>query len=734
MIKTKLTATLVALFAAASLQQVSAQPIVLTGTSYTNTFDNIESLGYPDLEWSTFTAATVTSKGTIATWGLVNSVSSSNSWRITSGRFANQASTFSYLGGTNFLGTETNNPTQWAAPNRSLAVRQVSGTDKGVAFVLKIADTLNRKDFVLGVDFLNLDPSSTRTATWTVDYGFGTDPSIFVPVATFVNPTNGFTSIRTNITFPNGTIDNNAGPVWIRIVVLAPTAGGGNRQTTGIDNFGLTWAPGVACTPVNITGQPASANGFLNGNQSFTVGAVGTAPRYYVWVKDNTTVLNDDGHFSGTTSPTLAITTLQPADAGIYTCIVSNVCEETLYSKTSSGAVLTVSSPPSATIAYLHTLVDPTTWAPTNSSLLYTATGLITTYTNTTTANTASYYLQDSTGGINLFCTFGSTFRPSIGDVVTAVGFLSSFGGNLELLCDLSNPAQGVAILSNNIAAYPAAKLIAWDNLYQGGTNANLNYNYLGSVVLLTNVYFGANAGIVTTNGNYNLVVTNAQGKIARVLLNGNQDNDLANRTIPAFAAAVRGPLVATTSGYQIMPTMWSEVVTTVPSVVLNTPVDGSTYTAPADIPLVATVTDNGYPINSVTFYNGTSPIVSKTIPPYNWPWNGIAAGNYPLTAQAAYTLFGNSLTVASGVNTVTVNQPLAPVSSMKIGLGAGGSSLNISYAGGSAAHFVLVGTNNITAPLATWPVVQTTNGTTPGTFTVPVGAASQMYYKIQSQ
>ena len=39
-----------------------------------------------------------------------------------------------------------------------------------------------------------------------------------------------------------------------------------------------------------------------------------------------------------------------------------------------------------------------------------------------------------------------------------------------------------------------------------------------------------------------------------------------------------------------------------------------------------------------------------------------------------------------------------------------------------------------IVALYATWPVVQTTNSTTPGTFTVPIGSGSQMYYKIQSQ
>lgn len=734
MIKTKITAILLTVFAAVSLQQASAQPIVLTGSSYTNAFDNIEAnTGIPS-EWTTYTGASATAAGTVYAWPTTSYTAVANYWTNTTGRFANQASTFSYVGGTNFLGNESKQ-IQTNELNRCMALRQTGSLgDPGGAFVLKIADTANRKDFVLSVDLLNLDPSSPRTTVWTVDYGLGGPPSSFVPVATWTNTPGNFKTYHTNIAFPNGTIDNSSGQVWIRIVALSGSTGSGSRETFGMDNFGLTWAEGVACTPVSITAQPASGSGYLNGNKSFTVGAVGTAPRYYVWVKDNTTVLSDDGHFSGTASPTLAITTLQSGDAGVYTCVVSNVCDGTLYSKTSSGAVLTVSTPPAATIAYLHTLVDPTTWAPTNSSLLYTATGIITTYTNTTTANTASYYLQDSTGGINLFCTFGSTFRPSIGDVVTAVGFLSSFGGNLELEADLSNPAQSVTILSNNIAGYPAAKLIAWDNLYQYGTNASLNYGSMGTVVLLTNVYFGANAGIVTTNGNYNLIVTNAQGKIARILLNGNQDNDLTNRTIPAFAAAIRGPLIATTTGYQIMPTTWSEVVTAVPSVSLDTPANGSSFTAPANIALSATVTDNGIPVSAVNFYNGASPIGSASTPPYTAAWNGVGAGTYPITAQAVYSLFGNTLTSPSGVNTVTVAQALAPVASMKISLGAGGTALNISYSGGSAAHFVLVGTNNIAAPLATWPVVQTTNSTTPGTFTVPIGSGSQMYYKIQSQ
>jgi hypothetical protein len=575
-----ITGLLLTIFTAVSLYEASAQPLTLVTSPYTNTFDSIEAnFGIPG-EWTTYTGATETAPGSVYAWADVNYTAASNTWRTVSGRFANQASTFSYTGGTNFNGEE-GPAIQQAEPNRCMAIRQTGSLgDPGAAFVLKIADTLNKKDFVLSVDFDNLDPTSPRTTTWTVDYGLGTFPSSFVPVATYVNTVSNFTTYPTNITFPNGTIDNYNGIVWIRIVALAPSTGSGARETFGVDNVGLSWGEGVACTPVSITGDPDSVDGYVNGNASFTCGAVGTAPRYYQWIKNSTTVLTDDGHFSGSTTPTLSITTLQVGDAGTYTCIVSNVCGSTLYSQTSGGAELTVGAPPAVSIGYLRTLVDPTSWGPTNSSLLYTATGMITTHTNTTSGNTASYYLQDGTGGINLFCTFGSTFRPAIGDVVTAVGFLSSYLGNLELEVDLSDPANSVTILSNNIAGYPTPIAVPWDNLYQYGTNADLNYNTAGSIVLLTDVHFGANAGFVTGKNNYYWSVTNSLGQMARIIIPARIVNDLTNRTIPSEICSVQGPLLPYSFGeYEVMPTSWSEITVTGPGA---TPVTVSSITPTA--------------------------------------------------------------------------------------------------------------------------------------------------------
>jgi hypothetical protein len=737
----RITGTLLTVFAAVSLYQASAQNVTLSGTSYTNTFDTFETDGGPPTGWVTYTGANATSPGSIFGWTNGCIYASYNTWRTTSGRFANQASSYSYgsaySGATNFVGTESPQ-IQTNEPNRCIAVRQTGSLgDPGAAFVFKIADTLNRKNFHLYMDLLSLDSSVGRSNLWTIDYGFGNPPSSFVPVASWRSWASNFITFHTNITLPNGTVDNNAGPVWIRVVTLTASLGAGNRPTTGIDNFGLTWEEGVACTPVSINANPASiTNGYVNGTATFTCGALGTAPRYYQWIKNGTITLTDDARYTGSTSPNLQITALETGDAGTYSCVVSNVCDTTLNVATSTGATLAVATPPVVSIGYLRSLVDPSTFATTNQNLLYTTTGMITTYTNTTTGNTASYYIQDGTGGVNLFCTFASTFRPNIGDVVKAVGFLSTFGGAMELVCDLSVPAQSVTVLSNNIAGYPAPKLLAWDNLYQFATNASLNYNTVGSVVLLTNVYFTSNTityGATSNGTNYNLFVTNSAGKAARVFIPASQDLDMTNRTLSGFAYAVHGVLIASsTSQYEVMPTAWSEVVTTGPTVALDTPINGASFTAPANIPLAATVTENGYPVSAVRFFNGASQVGSDPTAPYSYAWNGVGVGSYPLSAVADYTLYGVNVIASSGVNTASVVQPLAPVSSMEVGAGPAGT-LNISYAGGSAAQFVLLGTNVITAPVSTWPVIQTTNGTTPAVFNVPVGSG-EMYYKIKSQ
>ncbi len=72
--------------------------------------------------------------------------------------------------------------------------------------------------------------------------------------------------------------------------------------------------------------------------------AVGTAPLSYQWLR-NLAPLANGGRISGATASTLAISSLQPADAGSYTVVVTNF----VGAVTSAVAVLTVVVPPTIT-------------------------------------------------------------------------------------------------------------------------------------------------------------------------------------------------------------------------------------------------------------------------------------------------------------------------------------------------------------------------------------------------
>ena len=61
------------------------------------------------------------------------------------------------------------------------------------------------------------------------------------------------------------------------------------------------------------------------------------------------------------------------------------------------------------------------------------------------------------------------------------------------------------------------------------------------------------------------------------------------------------------------------------------------------------------------------------------------------------------------------------------------GSSMTLNYAGGSATRFVLVGTNNVAAPLANWTRVKT-NATSPGSFVITPGSDPREFYRVKSE
>lgn len=87
-----------------------------------------------------------------------------------------------------------------------------------------------------------------------------------------------------------------------------------------------TSAPPATLTlisPPTITSQPANQTNLAGTTASFTVSAVGTAPLFYLWFK-NGSPLGEGGAISGTTTPTLNLTTVSGADAAAYFVVITN--------------------------------------------------------------------------------------------------------------------------------------------------------------------------------------------------------------------------------------------------------------------------------------------------------------------------------------------------------------------------------------------------------------------------
>jgi trimeric autotransporter adhesin len=239
--------------AAAALSNiVSAQFFYFNGTSYTQTFDNI-STGTPSIpnmpvEWTIYTDATSNALGTPRTL-LSSSKGTQYHWKNTTGGFKDVASA-------DGLTASTDSATQLGVKDRALAVRQVStsnanfgGSDPGAAFVLRVANTKNLSTIKFEFELQSLDDTSHRQTEWAFEYATGNNPTTFTAVTTspasLVTGGDIFSNVKVTGTMP-AAIDNSTAPVYFRLRSLSaampvPPNNGGNRATTAIDDFKLTW-------------------------------------------------------------------------------------------------------------------------------------------------------------------------------------------------------------------------------------------------------------------------------------------------------------------------------------------------------------------------------------------------------------------------------------------------------------------------------------------------------------
>lgn len=382
-------------------------------------------------------------------------------------------------------------------------------------------------------------------------------------------------------------VSNANGNSNILLVPNAQTTDSGYYTMVATTPYGLSVTSAVAkvsiidgAFPPQFTSQPVSQKVYSGQSVTFSTAVLGPpsgGTPVFTWYSNNVvvTVGQADNGYSSSYSFGSATTNL----SANYKVAVTNAYGGIV----SSNAALSVISPSQVTIAYLRTLVDRNNgYNPTNTpaSIAYQVTGTVTTYTNLTTGNTSSYYLQDGTAGINIFVTGGSTFRPAQGDVVTFVGVLSGFTSGLELYADSADNSYPFTSYTDTgvTNALPAPISIGFD------ITTNLNYvntNIAGSLVTLTDVYFGTNAGtVLPTAANYTGTVTNSSGKPFNLFF-AYLDQDTAGQTLPTYAYSVTGVLYGINTNFSVAVTRFADIVTTPPPtpIPLGLAVSGGTLT-----------------------------------------------------------------------------------------------------------------------------------------------------------
>lgn len=399
----------------------------------------------------------------------------------------------------------------------------------------------------------------------------------------------------------------------------------------------LMWVTNSA--PI-ITTQPTNQSFYAGKNLNLSVVAMGTPTITYTWLFNNAPITLANVDLNTTNTATLSITNASSIDtSSTFKCLLTNP-----YGSTNTAAVqLTLLTPQIVNIDTLRGMVDPTFFLPTNTTTFFTVTNAVV-YTREVTngagdvnggpytaAPNAEYFIQDSSGGICVFDTGAASTQPRQGDIVTVTGPLGQFNSLLEFNLVGSDPSQSVTV-TGHTNTLPAPIVLPFSFTNGSGpyvSVSNVIRHFQGALVTLTNCYFpGASVGTTFTGTSY--VMTNISGGGFVIFFNSANVN-IIGQTIPQFARSVTGPMsfflstsaANRSSGFQIAPSVYSDIVAGP-----NPPV-------------------------GATLVNGTTPTIKWTAQPFV-PYSVWWASNVALPFTNQWTPIASGLTFGTTSGTFT--------------------------------------------------------------------------------
>ncbi len=137
------------------------------------------------------------------------------------------------------------------------------------------------------------------------------------------------------------------------------------------------------------------------------------------------------------------------------------------------------------------------------------------------------------------------------------------------------------------------------------------------------------------------------------------------------------------------VPNMYAAGANVAPTVSITSPAGGATFNAGANITITATAADSDGTVSKVDFYQGSTLLGTDTSSSYTFTWNGVAAGNYSLTAKA--TDNDGAVTTSSTIN-ITVNAAGPVVVQSEAGTWDTGGVLETTNAGWTGTGYVNAG------------------------------------------
>ena len=315
----------------------------------------------------------------------------------------------------------------------------------------------------------------------------------------------------------------------------------------GIDDFTISFTAAAAgTTPPSIVTAPTNTTVGAGNSATFSVSAGGTQPFTYQWYMTNGgSSFSIDGATSSSFTTNYLSTNL--SGSGFFVIVNNNYG-----SATSSVAVLTVTNvlPVVTNISYLHTLHNGN-YALTDSTTLYQVEGIVTTKGNLVTGGTPvySFFIQDATGGMDVFNRGGWGAVPEQGQRVRVTGPLDQFNGLLEMHPVFENPTHNIEVLNGGaIEPLPAPVYFDFTTTIPAAT---MEHTWEGRYIVISNVYLGLASGDASIIPGHTNVMTNLTGQVFKWITPTPVLSDPAGQSLanPAFATSIKGVMSQSFSG-----------------------------------------------------------------------------------------------------------------------------------------------------------------------------------------